>query len=112
MNYDRRDEKLEPKKVKYVTDPATLLLDAGFLFEINRRILHPHGLALAITVPTEPSETLTIHLWDCREDLEGVDFSDESFKEGSDKYAATLDKAQSRFRARKECLGYVIQGDA
>ena len=34
--------------IKRVADPAKLLLETGLLFDINRSILHPLGLALEV----------------------------------------------------------------
>jgi hypothetical protein len=43
----------------------------GFVQEINRRILHPCGLALEVNVAEDGTETLG-GVWDYRDDPEGM----------------------------------------
>ena len=45
--------------------------DKGYLQELNRRFLHPLGLALSVKVNDDGSETLD-SIWDYREDSEGI----------------------------------------
>jgi len=104
--------------VKYMPDPASYLVDTGLLFEINRRILHPYGLAMAVSFPDglqEHDKTATsapILLWDNRDDPEGVYFAPETFKEGAAKLSITVEtfKNVGKFETRRKALGYVIQG--
>lgn len=44
-------------KRKYTTPKE--LLDSGIIFEINRRVLHPLGLALAVEVDDEGNCTFS-----------------------------------------------------
>ena len=73
-------------KIKNIEDPVTFLLDTGLLFEINRQILHPFGLALGV-MPSEGTnkEVGEFTIWDEREDPEGIVFSPDSFVRGVEK---------------------------
>lgn len=105
---------------KYIENPAQFLLDSGFLFEINRWVLHPYGLALAVSMSTEnaarleageevdPTE-LGIKIWDNREDSEGILFADETFAEGVEKFKKYVEANKHKIEQRAEKLGYVIQ---
>lgn len=108
----------DPKMpIKYVQDPVKLLLDSGLLFEINRRILHPFGLALAIECPTTDEEkeaaakttSVQASIWDCRDDPEGITFDMDGLIDGENKLAGTVLQNQARLEKRRELLGYVIQ---
>ncbi len=44
--------------------------ELGYLQELNRRFLHPLGLALEITIDNEKEELSGI--WDCRDNPEGI----------------------------------------
>jgi hypothetical protein len=101
--------------MKIIENPANFLVDSGLLFEINRRILHPLGLALCVTtseeeIPNEgPSSTFSI--LDAREDPEGWCFEDDTYLEGKAKLDAFLEcqQFQEKMMARRVSLGYVIQ---
>lgn len=111
--------------------------DAGFLQEVNRRVLHPAGLALAVSTPWTlahldallktahielDADTLgRLHMvlaydrwtltgvWDCRDDREGVVFSDLS----EDADAARADRVDEEIArhtaARVTLLGDIVQ---
>lgn len=99
-------------QIKYLPNPGEFLIDSGLLFEINRRILHPYGLALAVTADTttEPRTAEPMMVWDYRDDPEGIRFGDEDFKAAEAKLAATVEAFQEKFGMRRAALGYVIQG--
>ncbi len=44
------------EEIKRVKDPAKLLIKTGLLFEINRRVLHPFGLAMEVIVVDKAEE--------------------------------------------------------
>ncbi len=44
----------------------------GFLLELNRRFLHPLGMALEVTIDEETGEESLGGIWDYREDPEGM----------------------------------------
>lgn len=97
----------------HIKSPAAFLVDSGLLFEINRRILHPLGLALAVEVPDVPDENVssTFQVLDMREDPEGVIFEDETYLQGKAKLKAFLEtcKFQERLMVRRTSLGFVVQ---
>jgi len=110
----------EPKpSIQYIKDPARLLIEGGLLQEINRTIMHPLGLALAVEWPDTPeeealaakSENVGVRIWDNRDDPEGVYFAAEAFSEESlARFAKTVEDALPRLKTRLERLGYVVQG--
>lgn len=100
---------------KCVMSPSTFLVDSGLLFEINRRILHPLGLALSVDVPDNGTaleqDFGVIQIVDMREDPEGVCFEDATYLEGKAKLKTFLEKSQfqERLMSRRTRLGYVVQ---
>ena len=102
-----------PPGVTYVANPAQFLIESGLLFELNRRVLHPLGLALEVIQPEEPGgESASIKVWDCRRDPEGVIFSDEGFVAGLTKFTDYMNSQGTRqLVSRRACLGYRIQGE-
>jgi hypothetical protein len=64
---------------------AQFLHETGLLFEINRKVLHPLGLALEIIENDDGTFTMSQHLQDCRP--ETMTFSGESTRQGEEKLA-------------------------
>ena len=97
------------KSVKASKLTAEFLLDSGLLFEINRVVLHPMGLALGINNEADPAE---MYLVDHRHDLEGIIFEDDTFVEGETKMRKFFieNKLARKFSERLEKLGFVVQG--
>lgn len=103
--------------VNRMDDYAKFLLDSGLLFEINRQVLHPLGLALEMTICDETGavcdETGAVRisgLWDYRMEPEGIYFSDEAFESGLVKW----NKFENEFgmqkrQERRRVLGYIVQ---
>lgn len=84
-------------------------VEQGFLQELNRGFLHPHGLALAIEVNDEKTEYIFKEIWDYRDDPEGMafgDLSDDESKEKADRVYAELEKHRE---ARIQLFGQLIQ---
>jgi hypothetical protein len=77
------------EELKRIENPAEFLMTTGLLFEINRRVLHPLGLALEISLDDETGESRIGGIWDYREDPE----------------------ADRKIAERKALLGYVVQGE-
>lgn len=50
--------------------------EIGYLQELNRRFLHPLGLALEIVVDNEAGEERLGGVWDYRDDPEGMIFDE------------------------------------
>lgn len=79
--------------MKTVTIPAAeaaqFLQENGLLGEINRLVLHPRGLALAVLVdPTTDRAVDFAGLLDCRDDPEGIKFSDAMNQKITERLAA------------------------
>lgn len=97
-------------KVKKIKDAAAFLRDAGLIFEINRKILHPLGLALEIKIEDDGTEKFG-DLWDCRGDSEGIIYNDECFKSGLKKFQVYMkEQGNNILKSRMEKLGYLVQG--
>ncbi len=89
------------------------LSQTGLLFEINRKILHPFGLALELMEAEDDDGNVVILLGDIddhRDDPEGITFGEKTFKEGMSKLTKFMEEfGKERLRTRKEALGYIIQ---
>lgn len=89
-----------------------ILLDTGLLFEINRQILHPFGLALEAVVDDETGEVSLGQVWDYRDDPEGILFEDKTFAKAKAKFEKFMDVVgKQKLAERKNRLGYVVQGE-
>lgn len=78
----------------------------GYLHEVNRKLLHPLGLALEVQVDEFGNEKLG-GIWDYRDDPKGIIF-DESVL-SSEKAASIEAVADARREARVDALGYWVQ---
>lgn len=86
------------------------LLDNGLIFEINRRVLHPFGLALVVDIDRENRRQLAITALAETEDPEGFLYDAEAFGVGIEKFEKFLRKTgQARLDSRKEKLGFIEQ---
>lgn len=90
-------------------------VDSGLLQEINRRLLHPMGLALSMVYPTEgtPEQLETPigfgPVYDAREDPEGFCFA-EGNKDFTRQKEESVDKMLNAKRvSRWDALGYFVQ---
>lgn len=80
----------------------------GLLHEVNRRILHPLGLALEVLVEDNNSKTTTFgKVHDYRDDPEGMRFQ-ELDQDSIDKVKAMEDAKRP---TREKALGYWVQGE-
>lgn len=73
----------------------------GYLQEVNRRFLHPLGLALAVDMTEDGTATIA-GVWDARDDPEGFifnAFTDESAAKAAFVDAEMAKRAEARFRA-------------
>lgn len=80
----------------------------GYLQEVNRRFLHPLGLALEVFVESDGTESLS-GVWDYRDDPEGVTYGPLDDPNSQWKYATVEDAWRTRRPAREAALGYWIQ---
>ena len=90
--------------------PLRSLADEGLLFEINRQVLHPLGLALAFvwngSDNGEPDSVVLKHTTDG----EGFLFSSETFIDGATKFKDFMSRyGEERIEKRKTAVGYVRQ---
>lgn len=84
------------------------LLDSGLLFQINRDILHPLGLALAVDMGDEVK--VSNNLWDYREDPEGILYSNGTLIDGEQKLKKFYDEfGTEKLNQRFETVGYITQ---
>lgn len=89
------------------------LIDNGLVFEINRKVLHPLGLALIVDVDYKNKKKLVVTGIMETDDAEGFIYDQETFDVGKDKYNAYLKKhGMERLESRKEKLGFIEQESA
>jgi len=101
-----------PPEQDYVDNPGEFLARSGLLFELNRRLLHPLGLALEVVLPEEGGDVGSFRIWDCRKDPAGVVFTDEGFIEGLRLFMQFMDTAGTkRLLDRQACQGFRVQGE-
>lgn len=80
--------------------------ELGFLQEVNRKFLHPLGLALDVVVLDNGSEMIS-GIWDYRKDLDGIQYPLGFLSAEKAQYVE--DAFQRKALTRQELLGYVIQ---
>ena len=78
--------------------------ELGFIQEINRRLLHPCGLALEVIVEEDGTSTLG-GVWDSRDDPEGFYFGELDGAKCTSVYQLLYAKADARHKE----LGYNTQ---
>jgi hypothetical protein len=85
--------------------------EKGFLQEANRQFFHPLGLALQINVDEETGEETLGGIWDCRDDPEGVMFTDNSLQPPAavEKAKNVLIEAMKHAPARMKLFDSTIQ---
>jgi hypothetical protein len=79
--------------------------EVGYLQELNRRFLHPLGLALEVVVDKDGSERFG-GVWDYRDDPEGIHYAGEIDRK---KCFRVLDLPTERRDAREAALGFWIE---
>ena len=77
----------------------------GYLQEVNRRILHPLGLALSVVREEDGSESLD-GVWDYRDDPEGIVFVDADLAPHADAFE---NEWMTRLNGRVAGLGFMVQ---
>lgn len=86
------------------------MLDNGLVFEINRKVLHPLGLAMVVDVDFKNRKKLAITALAQTDDPEGFVYDHESFEVGKDNYEKFLLKeGQDRLDARQAKYGFIEQ---
>lgn len=86
-------------------------VDSGLLQEINRRILHPIGLALEVICDKDGNVTSFGGVWDCRSEPDGIIFGEQAVQheEFLRKYKNVETLIETKREAREKSLGYHIQ---
>lgn len=93
-----------------VVPAVEILVESGLLFEINRRVLHPLGLALACVETDAGGYNLSPKLWDARYKAEGIVFTNEALLHGFRKLGAYMrERGFSDLARRYETLGCRVQ---
>lgn len=82
-------------------------VDGGYLFKVNRDVLHPLGLALTIVEEDDGSCTFG-EIMDCRDDLDGIIF-DEIDADLKHKHDLINAETTKRILPRSNALGYWVQ---
>ena len=86
--------------------------DLGYLLDLNRRFLHPQGMALEVIIDEETGDTSFGGVWDYRNDPEGIAFHQDDWILGKidiERAAQIAEEEKVKRRKREEWLGYVIQ---
>lgn len=94
---------VDKDRIKYMS--IREFRDVGFLQEINRRLLHPCGLAIAIH--DSPGESTTMRIWDYRDDPEGMVFDTGEIQQY--KIDAVNELFDAHVEGRLKYFGTVIQ---
>lgn len=95
--------------MRRIKKTAEFLLEKGLIFEINRKVLHPLGLALEV-IEDDDGKVAIGGLWDCRDDPEGIIFTPDSWEEGKRKIDKYMEDYGNRaLETRQEKVGFVIQ---
>jgi hypothetical protein len=98
--------------IKRVKAFERFLVDNGLLFEINRKVLHPLGLALIVDTSRDNRRRLAITGLAETDDEEGFLFDQETFEHGLDKLQKFMEKTgQIRIDNRMAKKGFVVQED-
>jgi hypothetical protein len=86
------------------------LIDSGLIFEINRKVLHPLGLAMVVDIDRNNKSQIAITALIKTEDQEGFLYDEEGYNIGMEKYQKFLDKGgQERLDSRMAKYGFVEQ---
>jgi hypothetical protein len=86
------------------------LVDNGLVFEINRRILHPLGMAMVVDVDRNNKRNIAITAILSTEEQEGFLYDEEGYDVGKEKYQKFLNKGgQERLDYRLAKYGFVEQ---
>jgi hypothetical protein len=80
----------------------------GFIQELNRRVLHPCGLAISVMTDDHGNATGFGEIWDYRNDPEGIYFGPAVGPDPA-KYNSVQRLFTDHAAARKQQLGFVVQ---
>jgi hypothetical protein len=97
-------EEITSEEIKRI--PIKEFRALGFIQEINRRLLHPCGLAIEVQVDTETDEEKFGGVWDYRDDPDGILFAEGVMTR--EKSESVTHLMHSKMEYRMKNLGYVI----
>jgi hypothetical protein len=97
------------RRLKEGAVAADLLTDSGLLFELNRKVLHPLGLALGYQREDDGSAA-TFFVLDRREHPEGIVFASDTFTRAQARLSAYMEaRGNAALIARYASLGFAWQ---
>ena len=92
------------------SDAVKFLVDTGVLFELNRTLLHPSGLALVVGFRSDGSGSEYFISGIIKtDDPAGIVFDEESFDDGFNKYKKFREKDYPEHPERLGSYGYSTQ---
>jgi len=91
---------------------AEFLYNSGLLFEINRLLLHPIGLALQVELDDNGKVRPLRNIQDFRDEPEGLIFPEEAVIAGQEKLATFMQTVKKPLTIREKMLGFVVQGES
>jgi hypothetical protein len=95
--------------MEYDELPLEHLRVTGLLFEINRRVLHPYGFALALSYDDATKRVDGMRLI-CTKDQEGITYPPETFEEANARLQKFLDdEGNGKIECRLRALGFIEQ---
>jgi hypothetical protein len=80
--------------------------EEGYLQELNRRFLHPLGLALEVVINADGTERLG-GVWDFRDDPEGMIYGEDTIEVEKVQHIRQIENG--RTTARLDALGFWVQ---
>jgi hypothetical protein len=82
--------------------------EKGYLFELNRRFLHPLGMALEVIISDETGKESLGGIWDYRDDPEGIIFVNLDEAEVAQRAKFIDDEILKRLPAREILFGQPV----
>lgn len=108
MGVVENDKVIQASTVKRM--PITEFRAQGFIMEINRRFLHPYGLALEVVIDDKTGEERLGGVWDYRDDPEGIAYAEGNLDlEDFLRAFQLMETWRQRQPAREAALGFMIQ---
>lgn len=80
--------------------------EEGYLQELNRRFLHPLGLALEVCIGKDGEESFG-QIWDSRDDPEGLIYGPDTMEAAKVEHIRQIENG--RTTARIDALGFWVQ---
>jgi len=103
----------EEEELHFKTLSVKEFRQLGLLQEINRRFLHPRGLAMSFELNDDGTESFGV-IWDCRDDPEGIiynlrDSDKERLQLFRNKRVSVTALLKSLSKSRIKELGYLVE---